>query len=205
MKLVCIIIICVLCTFSAAFRLGSSSLLSSSLIVKKSNKYYARIGKVDGPEVEEDSTMRIPFDGIMGGADNNNLFEKPLDYYDPLKNLEDIPGEDGSEEKINAIQQRIQERVAQLKQTGKWEEEQEAYGRDPLRNQAIWVTMGQQLKSCKPYDSIGDLGLTYILVLGTTLLLGGYLISARNLLDDFIPWIIKTDFDEDFFNKLFNN
>jgi hypothetical protein len=47
--------------------------------------------------------------------------------------------------------------------------------------------------------------LSYILVLGTTLLLGGYLISARNLLDDFIPWLIKTDFDEDFFKSLFSH
>jgi hypothetical protein len=204
MKLILILsIICLLCfQCNAYIRVGSPITRKMNNV----NRINARIGKVDGPEVEaEDSTMRIPFDGIMGGADNNNLFEKPLDYYDPLRNLEDVPGEDGSEEKINAIQQRIQDRVAQLKQTGKWEEEQEAYGRDPLRNQAIWVTMGQQLKSCKPYDSIGDLGLTYILVLGTTLVLGGYLISARNVLDDFIPWIIKTDFDEDFFKNLFNN
>ena len=63
--------------------------------------------------------------------------------------------------------------------------------------------MGQQLKACKPYDSIGDLGLTYILVLVTTIALGGYLITARNILDDFIPWFIKTDFDETFFQNLF--
>jgi len=180
--------------------------IDSTIIRIKNNQYnnhYARIGKTDEPQVEEEEGMRIPFDGIMGGTDNNSLFEKPLDYYDPLKNLDDVPGEDGSDEKINAIQQRIQERVAQLKQTGKWEEEQDAYGRDPLRNQAIWITMGQQLKACKPYDSIGDLGLTYILVLVTTIALGGYLISARNILDDFIPWFIKTDFDETFFQNLF--
>ncbi len=74
--------------------------------------------------------------GIVG---ESSPFDKALDEYDPLKNTDDLPGEDGSEQKINAIQKRIQDRVEQLKKQGEWEAE--TYGKDPLASISIFQTM----------------------------------------------------------------
>lgn len=37
-----------------------------------------------------------------------NPQHRPIEEYDPLKNTDDLPGEDGSPEKIAAIQKRIE-------------------------------------------------------------------------------------------------
>lgn len=149
---------------------------------------------------DDDEFMSIPYKGLVG-YEPGSLFDKPLELFDPAKNTDDLPGEDGSPEKIAAIQSRIQARVEQLKSQGEWVEGDE-FGKDPLRSQPIFTTMAQQLQACRPFETVGELGLNYLLVLATTLSLSVYLVFLRESLDGIISWYVKTDFDSDFFSNL---
>jgi hypothetical protein len=142
----------------------------------------------------DDEMITIPFTGLVG-KENGALFDKPLEVFDPLKNTDDLPGADGSEEKIAAIQQRIQERVDALKKAGQWDDNDEVYGKDPLAKQSILQTMAMQLKVCKPFDSVDELALTYVLLIATTGALMAYLLVLRETFDTFIEWFVATDFD----------
>ena len=126
-----------------------------------------------------------------------------LNVYDPLKDTADLPGEDGSPEKIAAIQARIEDRVAELKKSGEWGDEGDVYGADPLAKQSLVTTMGMQLKACKPFETIDELALTYLLVLVTTITLSVYLVVLRDGFDTAAKWYINTDFDADFLSNLF--
>ena len=148
----------------------------------------------------DDDMITIPFTGLIG-KENGALFDKPLDVFDPLKNTDDLPGEDGSDEKIAAIQQRIQDRVEALKKSGEWGDDA-VFGKDPLRNQPFLTTVVQQLKVCKPFESVDELALTYILLLLTTVFMTVYLLALRDTVDAFIVAWLKTDFDSDFFSTL---
>jgi hypothetical protein len=160
----------------------------------------ATFGKVDrGDDGEE---IAVPYQGLAGNTEGR-VFNSALQTFDPMEGTDDLPGEDGSDVKINAIQQRIEARVTELKKNGQWGEEGDEYGLDPLKTQNIFVTMGEQVRACKPFESFGDLALTYLLVLATTVLLSTYLISLREGLDGFIGWYEKTDLDA--LNGLFRN
>jgi hypothetical protein len=147
--------------------------------------------------------VTIPFDGLVG-RDQGSLFDKPLDVFDPIKDTDSLPGKDGSDEKIAAIQARITERVAVLKKAGQWDDGGDVFGKDPLATQPIWQTMAMQVKICKPFDSADELALTYVLLLMTTVFLMGYLIVLREAFDGFIIWFTTTDFDNEFLAGLFN-
>ena len=82
--------------------------------------------------------------------------------------------------KIAAIQARIEDRVAELKKSGEWGDEGDVYGADPLAKQSLVTTMGMQLKACKPFETIDELALTYLLVLVTTITLSVYLVVLRD-------------------------
>ena len=174
---------------------------------------YARVARREDEDQQQQTTssspsddemITIPFTGLIG-KENGALFDKPLDVYDPLKNTDDLPGEDGSDEKIAAIQQRIQERVEALKKSGEWGDEKAVFGKDPLRNQPFFTTVIQQLKVCKPFESWDELALTYILLLLTTMFMTVYLLALRESVDAFIIAWLKTDFDSDFFSSLLSN
>ena len=66
------------------------------------------------------------------GFEQGKLFNKEVDVYDPLKDTDNLPGKDGSDEKIAALQQRIQDRVDALKKSGEWDDDQDTFGSDPL-------------------------------------------------------------------------
>jgi len=106
-------------------------------------------------EGTDDDKMTLPYAGLVG-KEQGGLFDKPLAVFDPIKNVDDLPGADGSAEKIEAIQRRIQERVEELKKAGEWGDEGDAFGRDPLAKQPIWTTMAMQIKSCRPFESFGS-------------------------------------------------
>ena len=150
-----------------------------------------QFGKLDD---DGEGDMEVPYQGLAGNSEGR-VFNTAIPTFDPMDGTDDLPGEDGSDAKISAIQSRIQERVAELKKTGEWGEEGDEYGIDPLRTQNLFVTMAQQAKACKPFDSFGDLSLTYLLVLTTTVFLSTYLISLREALDSFIGWYEQSDFD----------
>lgn len=147
--------------------------------------------------------VTIPFDGLVG-REQGSLFDKPLDVFDPIKDTDSLPGKDGSDEKIAAIQARITERVAVLKKAGQWDDGGNVFGTDPLKSQPIWQTMAMQVKICKPFDSVDELALTYILLLSTTIFLMAYLIVLREAFDGFIIWFTSTDFDNEFLSNLFS-
>jgi hypothetical protein len=161
-------------------------------------KLNARVARRDDEVRKEnsnlDDTISIPVAGLAG-YEPGKIFKKPLEIFDPTKDTDSLPGADGSDEKISAIQRRIQNRVEELKKSGEWDNDVEGFGKDPLANQEIWKTMLMQVKACKPYESYDELALTYILVLIATFALTSYLLGIRELQDNFMDWFIKTDFN----------
>ena len=187
----------------------SSFLLPSRHVSRQSSSRVTSLGaRVARKEEEQEKAsekdlVTIPFDGLVG-RDQGSLFDKPLDVFDPIKDTDSLPGADGSDEKIAAIQARIRDRVAVLKKAGQWDDGGDVFGKDPLATQPIWQTMAMQVKICKPFDSTTELALTYVLLLMTTGFLMFYLIVLREAFDGFIIWFTTTDFDNDFLSGLFN-
>ena len=203
-------------TFSTAF-ISSYEIFKRSISnVKKSksfkylsfNPLFGRAAKTEDSGatnsktgIDKDETISVPYRGLVG-YEPGSLFNKPVEVFDPLKDTSDLPGDDGSDEKILAIQQRIQDRVEALRKSGEWEDDSEEFGKDPLARQSIFQTMIMQIKACRPYESLSDLGLTYTLVLLSTFSVMAYLIFLRDILDTVITWYVKTDFDSDFLSNL---
>ena len=132
------------------------------------------------------------------------MFSTPLKIYDPLDDIDDLPGEEGSDEKIAAIQKRIDEKVAALRKSGEWNDDEiDNYGKDPLRGIALPNVMLMQLKACKPFESSSDLLLNYLLLIATTVVIGGYVVVLRDGIEVVMNWYVNTDFDTDFFSQLF--
>lgn len=173
---------------------------SSSLTAKVQKAEEENIQVTEAGDITEGQAF--PFDGVVG-RENGALFDKPLNVYDPLKDTDDLPGEDGSQEKIAAIQQRIESRVAELKMAGEWGDDGDVFGTDPLARQSLVATMSMQLKACKPFETLDELGLTYLLVLGTSVILSIYLVVLRDSFDAAANWFINTDFDADFLSTMF--
>ena len=142
---------------------------------------------------------------FKSGREPGALFNKGIDEYDPLKDTSSLPGKDGSDEKIAALQQRIQDRVDQLKKSGEWGEDGDSFGADPLAKQSVFQTMAMQIKACKPFDSIGELFLTYFLVLGTTAFMLVYLTFLKGSLEGAMQLFIGTDFDSDVLEGVMKN
>ena len=176
------------------------------------SRLYARVSKTEEDMKQMSSSGQTPSPGDMislpypglAGFIPNNMFYEPIDISDPLKNTDDLPGEDGSEEKISAILQRIQQRVEQLQVTGEWDDEGSEFGSDPLAKQPIWQTMAMQIQSCRPFETVDDLALTYVLVVTATLFIMAYLVFLMTSLDTVVGWYVNTDFDADFISNLFN-
>lgn len=176
------------------------------------SRLYARVSKTEedmkqmassGQTPSPGDMISLPYPGLAGFIPNN-MFYEPIDISDPLKNTDDLPGEDGSEEKISAILQRIQQRVEQLQVTGEWDDEGSEFGSDPLAKQPIWQTMAMQIQSCRPFETVDDLALTYVLVVTATLFIMAYLVFLMTSLDTVVGWYVNTDFDADFISNLFN-
>lgn len=184
--------------------------INSNLNKIKITQIFAKVARTEEDEkitkVEKgtDKMMNLPYSGLVG-YEPNNLFYEPIDISDPLRDTNDLPGADGSDEKIEAIQQRIQQRVEALKAAGEWDDEYTEFGKDPLVNLPIWQGMIMQLKSCKPFESVDELALTYLLVLLTTFATIVYLAFLRDSLDTVFTWYLNTDFDSDFITNLFKN
>lgn len=188
---------------------NSQSSRISQANYRKNSKLYARLAKNEGvsnqQSEEEDGPVRIPIDGLVGGERGLKLFDSPLEVYDPLKNTDDLPGKDGSEEKMSAIMQRIEDRVKQMKESGEWEREGDSFGKNPLANQPLYETMLMQLKACKPFESFDELLLTYSLVIFTSLTLSAYLLVLKFNLNSFMEWFVGADIDSDFMNEIMRN
>eukprot|EP01041_Mallomonas_annulata_P003961 gene3961-7896_t len=149
----------------------------------------------------EDDMIALPFMGLIG-SEQGGLFDTPINLFDPTKDTDDLPGADGSDEKIAAIQRRIQERVQELKKAGEWEMSSEEYGRNPLAKIPIYETMLYQIQNCKPFESFGELGLTYSLVISTSVFILVYLLGLKLVLEELITWYVKTDFESDFLSGI---
>ena len=128
------------------------------------------------------------------------FFENPVEPAAPVN----IPLVDQSgEERRNAIQSQIAQRVAVLKKEGQWSDGPDVFGKDPLASQPIWLTMAAQLKECR-FETLGEFATIYFLLLATTAFLTTYLLVLRDVFDGFIVWFIKNDFENEFLQSLFN-
>lgn len=169
------------------------------------SKLNARVAKDEKAteESKEDKVMSIPFDGILG-SQKGSLFVDPLEVFDPMRDTQDLPGEDGSDEKIQAIMQRIEERVSALKKSGEWDDG-DKFGSDPMANIPLWSSMAMQVKASKPFESWDALALTYILLMITTVAMSSYLLVLREILNNFMLWFTGSDFDSEFMNEVMRN
>ena len=128
------------------------------------------------------------------------LFRSPVEPAAPVN----IPIVDqGGEDRRNAIQSQIAQRVAVLKKEGQWSDGPDVFGKDPLASQPIWLTMAAQLKECR-FETLGEFATIYFLLLATTAFLTTYLLVLRDVFDGFIVWFIKNDFENEFLQSLFN-
>ena len=192
---------------SFVLKIGNSHLSPGTVRYCRLNSciLYGKIAKKQEEEVQlqegnnDDEMVSLPFTGIIGGG-TDTLFKKPLEIYDPLKDTSDLPGEEGSDERINAMFARIEERVQKLKSTGEWNTSQ--YG-DPLKDIPLWRTMIYHLQAAN-LGTIDELILTFILVLVALVTLATYTITLNASLNNVMNWYIKTDFDADFFSNIFH-
>lgn len=149
------------------------------------------------PDAEEDM-ISVPFNGLIG-QENGQIFEKPLEQFDatqtPTKNTEDMPGAPGSDERNDAIMNRIKERVADLKSKDEWRNDDENFGKNPLSDILITEIMVEQLKVIRPFESFSEFALTLSLLIFTT----GFLtifINVNNGIDEkLVLWWANTDFE----------
>ena len=159
----------------------------------------------NGNDVDDDA--KSPVSNINGPSrtDLGDIFAQPIDGpSSPAAFAAAAAATQGGEEKLNAIQTKIADRVAALKKEQQWSDGPDVFGKDPLATQPIWLTMAAQIKECKPFDSVEELATTYFLLLGTTTFLTTYLIVLRDAFDSFIVWFTTTDFDNEFLSMLFN-
>lgn len=198
--------------FGTSFKFPIKSIkLSAISNIQQINlmKLYGRAAKVEEKETSgaaeqsdtDDESTPLPFTGVIG-MQGGNLFENPLDVYDPTKDLMDVPGEDGSAEQAAAMQAKIQKRVAELKRTGEWDRANEEFGRDPLANVPMGSAMISMLKTAKPFERWDEFALTYFIVLGGSAILMAYVISIGTGIDTFIEWFVKTDFDSEILSSV---
>jgi hypothetical protein len=178
------------------------SLLSPSTLRHSSIPLHARISKTNDEDLQtradedaSDKPISIPLNGVMG-YEPGTLFKKPLSIYDPLKDTDSLPGEDGTEEKANAIKERIQDRIEELKRMGKWDEiQREEFGKNPLADIPLWKSILIHTKAAQPFESVEDLALTYVLVFVVTLISAGYWYVVSVGMDAAIDWYLRTDID----------
>lgn len=184
---------------------------NQNIIIYKLNhkRLHGRVAKVEDEESKADQLdnevdgeiVEIPFGGLIG-MKNRNLFDTPLEVYDPTEELMNVPGEDGSEEQALNMQRKIQERVDRLKASGEWQKRDAEFSKDPLSNIPMWSAAYSMVKSAKPFERWDEFALTYILVVVGGTLLGLYIYLCGVVLDIFFDWFLKTDFDSDYFNSL---
>lgn len=190
----------ILCTVGCASTLAFQYRCVESRRCSINSRLNARVAKREEEQQKEtaaatdDELVPLPFSGILGN-EAGGLFDTPLNVFDPTKDTDDLPGTDGSDEKIAAIQRRIKDRVEELKKAGEWELTNEEFGRNPLAKVSLLQTMLYQIQICKPFESYGELGLTYGLVLATSSVLLGYLLILKITFNSFMQWYIDTDFE----------
>jgi hypothetical protein len=123
MQLIILVAMLALCAFNFV---GALLPVLSRSAIQRSHRLYGKIAKNEEKPAQgtgtngEPESITLPYNGMVG-YEPNNLFYEPIDVSDPLKDTSELPGEDGSDEKIEAIQARIQARVDVLKKTGQWD------------------------------------------------------------------------------------
>eukprot|EP01031_Cornospumella_fuschlensis_P026977 gene26977-32592_t len=138
--------------------------------------------------------VKLPQEGLIG-YQPGSLFYKPIDIYDPLDDAFNSPGEDGSPEKIAAIEQRIAEKVEKMKASGEWDKfTGKEFGKDPLRDMPLPQAIIANIKAGRPFDSWGELWVTMFSVFATIFMLSAYLYGVSVLLEMFVTWFQKLDF-----------
>ena len=181
---------------SFSFPLRPTCLQRSCVMQKRGN-----ILKINADNDNNGEGERKSSESTSSAPDLGNLFSNPTD---PVA-ISIAPADSQvSDEKIAAIQSQIASRIAVIKKEGQWSDGPDVFGKDPLATQPIWITMVEQLKICKPFESVEELATTYVLLLVTTTFLTTYLLLLRDTFDGFIVWFTQTDFDNEILSILFN-
>jgi len=67
------------------------------------------------------------------------------------------------------------------------------------------TAMIMNIKAAKPFESWSELGLTYILLILTTVFMSSYLLVLKESMNSFMSWYTGTDLDADFMSDLLRN
>lgn len=195
---ICIVLIAAYTSNVSSFLVpvGSKPLQRVSALQKRGNILKRNADSDNNGDKESKSSESTPSASALG-----NLFSNPTD---PVAIAITPADSQVSDEKIAAIQSQIASRIAVIKKEGQWSDGPDVFGKDPLVNQPIWITMFEQLKICKPFESVEELATTYVLLLVTTTFLTTYLLLLRDTFDGFIVWFTQTDFDNEVLSILFN-
>lgn len=150
-------------------------------------------GKLPSLPADGEEMMTLPYTGIIG-YEPRGLFYKPVDLYDPLKDTSDLPGEDGSPERIAAMQERMQRRIDALKASGQWDEDRfTQMGKNPLQRVPLLEVMREQAKVTQPFESVDEFALVLSLTLVTITSLGVYLFIIKSGLREVVDWWLNSD------------
>lgn len=145
----------------------------------------------------EEGMVSIPYGGLAGYK-QGSLFTDPVPLFDPLKDTSDLPGEVGSPENTAAMMRRIEERVAQLKQTPEWAEiQQSEFGKNPLEKIPFWQGLWMHAKAAQRDDNPDELPLVIFNSAFIIAFLAVYLSIINSGLKSALDWYIRTDFDFD--------
>eukprot|EP01039_Chlorochromonas_danica_P002010 gene2010-2193_t len=146
---------------------------------------------------EEEGMVSIPYGGLAGYK-QGSLFTDPVPLFDPLKDTSDLPGEVGSPENTAAMMRRIEERVAQLKQTPEWAEiQQTEFGKNPLEKIPFWEGLWIHAKAAQRDDNPDELPLVIFNSAFIIAFLAIYLSIVNSGLEHALDWYLRTDFDFD--------
>lgn len=154
-------------------------------------------GETSGSDSSDDMVV-VPFNGLIG-QENGQIFEKPIEQFDaayaPTKSTGDMPGLPGSDERNDAIMNRIKERIADLKTRDEWRNDDESYGKNPLHDVAISEVMLEQMKVIRPIESFSEFTLTLCLLIFTTAFLTLFVGLNNDFDERFIEWWNRAEFD----------
>lgn len=141
---------------------------------------------------EEQDMVTLPFDGLVGK--DKGLFNKALDVMDPIDAAyAALPGEEGSQERKDAMDALIKSRVDALKSSGALEDTRQME-QNPLANVPKWKIALSTLAVCRPFEDASDLALTFILSNSLTVAFAFYVLGINGVFRPLLTWFVETDF-----------
>jgi hypothetical protein len=142
---------------------------------------------------EEEDMITLPFDGLVGKG--KGLFNKELDVMDPIDAAyAALPGEEGSQERKDALEALIKSRIEALKTDEMLGGEPRQFEQNPIADVPKWKVALSTLAVCRPFEDGTDLALTYILSNSLTFAFAVYVLGINGITRPLLNWFIETDF-----------